>query len=469
MAPFPVHPVDIQLPLPLTPTHDSYDTKTRRRSSTFTAITNWASLVQPGTPAPLSPVKRRRPSLHRRIASSSTSPSFLLTPTAAKPVTPNVDLTTLGYTSIFVRLPVTPETPSPFRSREPVFPEVPAKSGKGLKKIKSMGILRRNRAKSVVGDATGTSSTTSTTTSRPRPRSRSRSGSISPTKPTLKRPGHVKSKSVSATTPTKSRSRANKTHPPLPPALQNELLLMQFTGGGTLEANAQKLMKERSKAHGAGPAAVDTVYRDENGVMWLDEEERVEYQSLIPNNPPSSPPASPWVQFSASKALAPASPAIGAIQADEDPVRRGSLASLSPTERELEGAAAALVRPASPSAYIDAGVDVFSLSTPSSSADRLERRKRRRPAPLKLHSSSSVPTRAQQGFEDSFEPSSAEAAALAAGMYSHTHRRAAASRRASIVHVGSAPADVVSFDAVARGKGRKMNLAKRAKALFGLE
>ncbi|KAJ8092860.1 hypothetical protein PM082_023493 [Marasmius tenuissimus] len=468
MAPVLVHPVDIQLPLPLTPTNDSHDTRTRRRSSTFTTITNWASAVQPGSPAPLSPVKRRRPSLRRQVASNSSSPSFLFTSTH-KP-----DLTSWGYTSVFVHLPVTPETPSPFRAPEPIVADAPAKSGNGLKKIKSMGILRRNRTKSIVGEpAAAPAPENIPPVPRPRTRSRSRSGSMSPTKPIMKRPGHVKSKSVSATTPTKSKSRSNRNHPPLPPSLQNELMLMQFASGGTLEANAQKLMKERSKADGQGvaPKAVDAVFRDENGVMWLDEDEPIEYEALLPTNPPSSPPASPWVQFSSSNAHLPASPAIGAIQADEDPVRRGSLASLSPTEHELQGAAAAVVRPASPSAYIGTAVGLLPPPNSSSSVDRSERRRRRRPAPLKLHSSSSIPTTAAQGFEDSFEPSSAEAAALAAGMYRHTHRRVGNSRRASAAEVvGSAPADVLSFD-VARGtgKGRKMNLAKRAKALFGLE
>ena len=238
-------------------------------------------------------------------------------------------------------------------------------------------------------------------------------------------------------------------------------------------------MKERSKTEGHSGAlkAVDAVFRDENGVMWLDEDEPVEYECLLPSNPPSSPPASPWVQFSSSNAHLPASPAIGAIQVEEDPVRRGSLASLSPTERELQGATAAVIRPASPSAYIGAAVNLLPPpSTSSSSTDRTERRRRRRPAPLKLHSSSSIPTatNAQQGFEDSFEPSSAEAAALAAGMYRHTHRRAGnVAMRTSVAEGGhgSAPANVVSFDFAAstRGRGRKMNLAKKAKALFGLE
>ncbi|KAG7094258.1 hypothetical protein E1B28_007862 [Marasmius oreades] len=344
MAPALIHPVGI----PLTPTHDSNDVKTRRRSSTFTAITNWALAVQPGTPAPLSPVKRRRPSFHRRVASSSSSPSFLLTPTTAK--SGNVDLTAWGYTSVFLHLPVTPQTPAAFYPPEPVV-KSSGKVEKGLKKISSMGILRRNRAKSVTGDSTSpiaaTSPVTNTPPTRPRPRSRSRSGSVSTAKPSLKRPGHVKSKSVSATVPNQTKAKKTKTktktHPPLPPALQNELMLMQFAGGGSLEANAHKFLEERSKRDGT-TKAIDAVYRDENGVMWLDEDERVEYQALIPTEGLSSPPASPWVQFTSSGAVPPVCPTMGAIvMTDEDATRRPSVVSLSPTERELEGGAAAVV------------------------------------------------------------------------------------------------------------------------------
>ncbi|EEB92114.1 hypothetical protein MPER_09426 [Moniliophthora perniciosa FA553] len=275
--PHPVAPVHVLLPLPIIPTDDVHDLKPRRRrSSTFTAITNWAQAVQPGSPAPITPQSRK--------------------------------------------------TPAPFRV--PQVPEEPVpKIDKGLKRFKSMGMLKplrsRTRAKSVVENG----ETSTSTRPRPRSRSRSRSGSVSPTKSSAKRPGHAKSKSFSAT---KSKP---KSHPPLPPALQNELLLMQFANGGSLESNAQKLMQQRAK--GTSGSAVDTVYKDENGIMWLDEDERAEYEALLP--PPSSAPSSPWVEFTGVK---PDSPTIG-ISGDEDPIRRGSVTSMTPTERELEGAAVA--------------------------------------------------------------------------------------------------------------------------------
>uniref|UniRef100_A0A0W0FAY8 Uncharacterized protein n=1 Tax=Moniliophthora roreri TaxID=221103 RepID=A0A0W0FAY8_MONRR len=458
--PHPVAPVHVLLPLPITPTDDDvhvHDLKPRRRrSSTFTAITNWALTVQPGSPAPITP-QSRRPSIsgrisHSRARSSSNSLGHLIstpstahrTPSTAKDFPSEVDLTNWGYTSVFVHLPHTPETPAPFRI--PRAPEGPVpKIDKGLKRFKSMGMLKplrsRTRAKSVVEN--GEASTSTRPRPRPRSRSRSRSGSVSPTKPSAKRPGHAKSKSFSAT---KSKP---KSHPPLPPALQNELLLMQFAGGGSLESNAQKLMQQRAKGNSGN--AVDTVYKDENGIMWLDEDERAEYEALLP--PPSSAPPSPWVEFTGVKSD---SPSIGGGDS-EDPIRRGSVTSMTPTERELEGAC--VVRPASPSAYLGTTLPAI---RPTQTLDRSERRRRRRPAPLKLHSDNTVPTLSSQGFEDSFEPTSAEAAALAAGMHSHARSRNTASRRAQ---VGSAPADVTEFDGK---KTQKKSLARRARALFGM-
>ncbi|KAG7094257.1 hypothetical protein E1B28_007861 [Marasmius oreades] len=54
-------------------------------------------------------------------------------------------------------------------------------------------------------------------------------------------------------------------------------------------------------------------------------------------------------------------------------------------------------------------------------------------------------------------------------MHTHTTRRVGVSRSVLASEVGSAPPDVVAFDTTTRVKGRKMNLAKKAKALFGIE
>ncbi|KAK1232434.1 hypothetical protein PQX77_004464 [Marasmius sp. AFHP31] len=80
--------------------------------------------------------------------------------------------------------------------------------------------------------------------------------------------------------------------------------------------------------------------------------------------------------------------------------------------------------------------------------DRTERRRRRRPAPLKLHSAPAVPTAcASQGFEDSFAPKSAELAAMAAGMRSHARAaRTVRGRRVPAEEVRSATPEVVNLD-----------------------
>ncbi|KAK7062543.1 hypothetical protein VNI00_000031 [Paramarasmius palmivorus] len=450
--PHPVAPVHVILPLPLTPSNDVHDPRPiarRRRSSTFTTITNWALGVQPGSPGPVSPVHSRARSGSNTLGHLISTPSTARrTPSTAKDFPSEVDLTNWGYTSVFVHLPHTPETPARFCAPGRV-PETPAVKGdKGLKRFKSMGMLKplrsRMRSKSIVDSGEASTSTRP----RPRSRSRSRSGSISPTKPSAKRPGHAKSKSFSAST---SKTKT-KTHPPLPPALQNELLLMQFADGGSLESNAQKLMEQRAKVNAGN--AVDGVYKDENGVMWLDEDERVEYEALLPAT--TTAPSSPWVEFNGAK---PESPTMGV---DEDPVRRGSVTSMTPTERELEGAAS-IVCPASPSGYVGVGLPSV---RPTPTSDRSERRRRRRPAPLKLHSDNTVPTLSSQGFDDSFEPTSAEAAALAAGMHSHARSRPVARR--GVAKVGSAPADVMEFEVIEK-KTQKKSLAKRAKALFGMD
>lgn len=113
------------------------------RSKAYSNIITWASLVQPGSPAPRSPHRRpsisssrrssfsrinRRPSIsHSRAASGSL---IHIVDTQQKPQnTPSVgdfDLTALGYTSVFVHLPKTPTTPSPYlRQRSGTTVQIP--------------------------------------------------------------------------------------------------------------------------------------------------------------------------------------------------------------------------------------------------------------------------------------------------------------------------------------------------------
>ncbi|THU88760.1 hypothetical protein K435DRAFT_842092 [Dendrothele bispora CBS 962.96] len=481
----PVHPVNILLPLPVdtpaTALPPSKPAVSRRRSSTFTAITNWALAVQPGTPAPVSP--SRRPSIvHSRARSGSSSFIHLVeTPTTSK-VTPSnteeksLDLTSHGYTSVFVHLPYTPTTPSPYLRRAntgahenipvPPVPTTPKTATvSGLKRIRSFGMLKRARAKSNAA-APSASSTGPTIPLPPTPpplpmslahRSRSRSGSISPKSPitssssissskTKSRPiTHGKSKSFSASS-TKREKKSTTTaaaahhHPALPPSLASELLLMQFVDGGSLESHAHRMMEKQAKAVApAGrkttttttktggskpgqdaPLALNTVYRDENGVMWWDEEEALEYKALL-DQPPS--PIAPWVHFD-NKTSAGGGGGGGGV----DATRKGSLASVfttssasnqgsspvdlsnivTPANVEAYGGVAMQVLnvPASASVSVSASSTTTTTSTtaPSSTTTTTttNKRARRRPAPLKLHSADDV--HKLNVFEDSFVP-----------------------------------------------------------------
>ncbi|THV05049.1 hypothetical protein K435DRAFT_961442 [Dendrothele bispora CBS 962.96] len=411
---------------------------TLARRSSF--ILNWAIAVQPGSPAPLSPrpsptYESRRPSLSR--SASRRRPSLVRSTRACSnpstsPKTPkefNVDLTSYGYTSVFVHLPYTPTTPSPFLRQVnanastnvpvPPVPQTPppaATETKVIKRFRSLANLKPRRA-----------------------RAKSNAASNPPPSPSNTMPSKTKT----------SSSKPKKTAaPPLPPSLASELLLMQFTGGGSLETHAKRVMEQQARAAaptGSAAAskkkkvrpeelAVGAVYRDENGNMWWDEAEAMEYKALIPEQP-GSPQSHRWVKFDGNKA-----------PRQEAPPRRGSLASMftsnssaaSPTSpRSFSDAGFSnVVVPANVDAY--GGVAMHLLhSTPTASAHDMaahqNKRTRRRPAPLQLHSADAVPQAPVNVFEDSFAPAVASP---------NNRRRPSAG---VVVPMGSAPPVCPSF------------------------
>ncbi|KAK7472553.1 hypothetical protein VKT23_000668 [Stygiomarasmius scandens] len=442
---------------------------TLSRRSSF--IINWAIAVHPGSPAPLSPLSprpsptyssRRRPSIARSSRACS-NPS-------TSPKTPkefNVDLTSYGYTSVFVNLPYTPTTPSPFLRQVhanastnipvPPIPQTPPPTTtqtKTLKHFRSLGALksRRTLAKSNAAD------------------------SIPPPSP-------------SSTMPSKSKSSSSKPKkaapPPLPPSLASELLLMQFTGGGSIETHAKRVMEQQARATApAGSAAaskkkkvrpeelaVGTVYRDENGNVWWDEAEALEYKALI-SDQPGSPDSHKWVNFDGNR-----------TSRQEAPPRRGSLASAfnsnssatSPTSPKSfsDAGFSNVVVPANVEAY--GGVAMHLLhSTPTVPHDmsaHQNRRTRRRPAPLQLHSADAIPKAPVNVFEDSFAP----------GVASSNRRRPSVG-----VPMGSAPPVCPSYgdmyvqpgvagkenghripEPIAAPAIKKMGFRGRARAFFG--
>ncbi|KAJ7601140.1 hypothetical protein C8J56DRAFT_1020054 [Mycena floridula] len=346
----PVHPVNIVTPSPSSPPIVAIVGGPRRRAS----ITTWALSVQPGSPAPRTPPSaRRRGSFsssrkprvaHHRVSPTSSSFLHLIdTPTTASgpKSTPSVkdltfDLTNLGYTSVFVKIPGTPSTPSAFissvmNSNDNHVPLTPAATGSKsrskltLKRFRSLGVLRRGRA-----------------------RSTSSNSPPSPTKKTASKPP----------SPTRPRAKAPKAKATLPPTLDNELLLLQFMDGGSLERNMKRVMAKEAKraaknASAAAERPVGDAHRDGNGGLWRDRDEEMEYVPLLA---PATEDEG-WVQF----------------DADAEEIKEGSTLPI-PT--------------------------ISVSSSPSSS-----KRTRRRPAPLDLAAAQPASSPASPGFGDSFAPS----------------------------------------------------------------
>ncbi|KIN97044.1 hypothetical protein M404DRAFT_32641 [Pisolithus tinctorius Marx 270] len=268
-------------PLPSPPSQHKYQAAAvppvsgfRRPSSTFAAITAWATHVQPGSPASLSPRSprspRRRPSLGRGRRPSITSVrvtsgSFLNiapTPTTTYGTTPSIadfkpDLTAVGYTSVFLQLPNTPLSAAVSFSVHPNQPVVPkavpvppapcqtTNKPRGLTRFRSLSVLR--------------------------PRTRSKSAA--PSSPTK-----MKAKAAATSAAIMKRKKA-KYAAMRPPPLANELALMQFADGGSMNDNVRRLMEAQAKA--AGGMGVSDVYRDGEGGIWWDREEEWEYAHLL--------------------------------------------------------------------------------------------------------------------------------------------------------------------------------------------
>ncbi|KAF7289456.1 hypothetical protein HMN09_01339600 [Mycena chlorophos] len=377
--PAPVAPIQVVLPLPTQPT-------TRRRSNS--AIIAWAALVQPGSPAPCSPRRRgsscsRRPSIVSRRPSVGSS--FVVVST---PSTPKIDLTALGYSDLFVYCPVTPSTPSPFRQKVtdipippiPVSP-LPSKPRKGLRHFRSLSALTRGRSKSVSSEMPPMP---------PAPKSSSKAQFFI-----------AKRK--------KAQYKAMR-----PPPLANELAMMQFADGGSLESHAKRVMAHQAKS--AGPhAGVGDVFRDGSGGMWWDEDEEWEYAHLLGGEEQLVADGD-WVRFDEQEKENEVAPGLageerrGSVStqdSDLEPryiVQVEEMANYVPLTLRRPGASVLAVPArrkakhlAKPVFIVDAAFGSVSASTASSTKSR------RRPAPLQL---GSKPADGRSAFlASSFEPS----------------------------------------------------------------
>jgi len=275
-----------RLPPPLSP----------RRSNSgavphpYASISSWASSVQPGSPAPCSPPHRRPSTSSRRRASHSRIPSgssvaAQRTPSSTTGEYPS-DLTAVGYTSLFLHFDRTPTTPSPFKTcigngagvvtpltshvfgsiPIPPVPPLPPTTPKtvkrtGLQRFRSLSILRPKKSKHSAQPALG-----------------------SPVK-SPKFAKKVESAAIAQHKRAKYAGKKASTKPP--PSLANEIALMQFMEGGTVNDNVKRLMEARAKAAGGvgggreNGVGVEGVYRDGKGGIWYDADEEMEYAHLL--------------------------------------------------------------------------------------------------------------------------------------------------------------------------------------------
>ncbi|KAJ7221942.1 hypothetical protein C8J57DRAFT_1392544 [Mycena rebaudengoi] len=244
----------------------------RRRSNS--AITTWVAHVQPGSPAPRSPRRRPSTSSQRRPSVVARRPSVSFITLIDTPTTGSAkdfDLTNLGYSSVFVHFPATPSTPSPFLPKSAAAIPVPVpvsptttKPRRTLNHFRSLSALTR-RAKS------------------PMP---------VPAVPALPPSSPTKSKSITK----RKKAQYNTVKPrAAAPPLANELAMMQFADGGSLESHAKRVMAHQARQAGAG-VGVGAVWRDAQGGLWWDEDEEWEYMHLLQGAAPNTT-GNGWVQF----------------------------------------------------------------------------------------------------------------------------------------------------------------------------
>jgi hypothetical protein len=93
-----------------------------------------------------------------------------------------------------------------------------------------------------------------------------------------------RSKSQPSATTIAKRKRAKYAHVRPPPPLANELAMMQFADGGSLDSHIKRVMEAQAKAtagSGGLNVGIADVYRDEKGGIWWDADEEMEYAHLL--------------------------------------------------------------------------------------------------------------------------------------------------------------------------------------------
>lgn len=236
---------------------------------------SWAAAVQPGSPVPPSP------------ATPATGKSAY-TPTSAH----QFDLTALGYTSVFVHLPETPTTPDHEKDnkRLPISKTTRQKTrrGDGYVRLDNNDCDREDnylypdhehnkQGQDITNAGLGSDATS----------------------PTRRQPvfglsrARIARRQAMSTAAVPARSGKN-----LPPSLMNELLLLQFTSGGKIDAHMARALEQGAVADSKGG-----VYWDEEFVPLVsgpkkdrsgkDKKKRPAPLNIIPPNDPNVVPALP--------------------------------------------------------------------------------------------------------------------------------------------------------------------------------
>lgn len=260
---------------------------TRRRS--LAAISNWASNVQPGAPAPLTPPvhksKFTEPAPHpaelraaRRhsvkpvppppvnyVPESPSSSDQSATPTSKPDF--KADLQAPGYTSVYVQLP--PDGRSV--PTTPTSAAAPSSSRKGLARFRSLSLKPAARTK----------------------------------------PAPEAASSSSAAAKEKKKEKKARYDDARPAQLATDLALAQLLGGGSMEHHIRQAAEKEARRAGAKRGAhgqlvgVADVHRAADGRVWRDADEELEYARLLPRERARA--ADEWVRFEERRGRAEAS------------------------------------------------------------------------------------------------------------------------------------------------------------------
>ncbi|KAI9433467.1 hypothetical protein H4582DRAFT_982391 [Lactarius indigo] len=383
----------------------------RRRSSTISTISSWATQllpsshayapVSPSTPTPVS----RRPSLFRPPRSarrlSATFLSFIDTPTRTLKHTP--DLRTPDYAPAVVPLPPTPRTAAP--RLQTTFPSKTNNDYHANMKFTLSLPRQREGSFSVhVSPLPSTPSKKKGLMRFLRPGPRPRSAVKTPVHRQVSRKMRPLSPPPSPTTSAAFRIAHRKRvqyarHGALPLPLESEVELMQFTDGG-------------SRANAIARLGADA-FTDAAGIVYADEVEAGECLPLLLASDSTDDSHSAMEDVFAFASSAPSSPVAQFMP--PPPASAGALPPRTPTSAEAQAFAssprALLSIPARAGSSLsgDAGAPAYMHVTfdPPPTSPVRGRVQRRRPPPLVL--SLPAPTGLRpasvMGFDDSFMPS----------------------------------------------------------------